>query len=271
MTLVLSQQVKTQIPIEVAGITPDKVVGMPIAEIEKLPIWLGRQRLVLAELFKVSGANSASNTIVFEGNLDSVHSIGLGMKFGLIRVESDAGRHVGRQMSGGRIVTKGDVSDYLGVEMTGGVIHVLGNAGDLVGGHLPGSKSGMNRGSILVAGNVGKGAGQAMRRGSLAIGGNACELVGWNMLGGTIVVFGECGEYVGAEMKRGTIVLAGGYDHHLLPTFTQGGNFHVPILSILANWLCKNGFELDDQLLNSRFRMFHGDWLQGGRGELFLR
>lgn len=270
MALVLNQQVETTIPIEAEGITPDRLLGKSTGEIEKLLVWHGRQQLHLAELFQVSGSSSDTNTIVFEGNLKPVHSIGARMTSGTIRVESGAGNRLGSQMSGGEIICKSNVSDFLGVEMTGGMIHVAGNAGDMVGGHLPGTKIGMNRGSILVRGNVGKGAGHSMRRGTIVIGGDAGELVGWNMLAGTIVVFGECGPNVGAEMTRGSIVLAGGYDRHLLPTFASGGIFPVPVLSMMAKWLRDHEFDFKDDMLTSTFKMFHGDGLKGGRGEVFV-
>jgi formylmethanofuran dehydrogenase subunit C len=269
MALVLNQQVETTIPIEAEGITPDQLLGKSTSLIEKLPLWHGRHRLELAQLFRVSGSWDGPPTIVFEGNLNSVNGIGAGMKSGTIRIESNTGSRVGSQMSGGEIIAR-DVSDFLGVEMTGGIIHVTGNAGDCVGGQLPGSKFGMNRGSILVRGNVGKGAGQGMRRGTIVIGGDAGELLGWNMLAGTIVVFGHCGPYVGAEMTRGSIILAGGYPRPLLPTFAIGGRFPVPVLSMLAKWLRDHKFPLDDQSLTKPFQIFHGDGLKGGRGELFV-
>lgn len=270
MSLVLSQQVETKIPIEVIGITPDRLNGKPIVEVEKLPVWHGRQKLDVAELFKVSAIDDDANSIVFEGNLASVHSIGDGMKSGTICIESDAGCRVGSQMSGGEIIANGSVSDFPGVEMTGGMIRVAGDAGNSVGGSRPGSKIGMNRGTILVSGNVGKGAGQGLRRGTLVIGGDADELLGWNMLAGTIVVFGQCGPHVGAEMTRGSIVLAGGNIHPLLPTFSSGGKFPVPVLPMIAKWLRDQEFVFENKALDSPFEMFHGDWLKGGRGEVFV-
>ena len=154
--------------------------------------------------------------------------------------------------------------------MTGGSISVAGDAGDCVGGHYPGSKFGMNRGSILISGNVGKGLGQAMRRGTIAVGGNAGELAGWNMLAGTITVLGQCGAHVGAGMKRGTIAVAGGSTSPLLPTFSAGGCYRVPVLTMLANWLKQQRLPNDVSVLNSVFQEFNGDQLNGGRGEVLL-
>jgi hypothetical protein len=72
-------------------------------------------------------------------------------------------------------------------------------------------------------------------------------------------------------MKRGTIVLVGGYEHPLLPGFTRGGTFPVTVLSIMSKWLRDQGFAFEDQSLKSPFEMYHGDWLKGGRGEVFIR
>jgi formylmethanofuran dehydrogenase subunit C len=271
MALVLTQQAETAIPIEVPGITPDQLKESSTTQIAKLPIWHGRNKLDLAELFQISGSMDDSLTMVWEGNLRPVHRIGLGMSDGKMIVEADAGRHVGSQMSGGEITIKGNASDYLGVEMTGGRIRVSGNAGDLVGGHYPGSKIGMNRGTILIAGDVGKGAGQSMRRGTIAIGGTAGELAGWNIRAGTILVFGKCGAHVGTGMIRGTIVLAGGQEQPLLPTFRTGGCYPVPILKLLQTWLTEQKFHGDLSVLQSAYRQFDGDLLAGGRGEVFVR
>jgi len=270
MALVLCQQVETNIPIEVNGITPDRLSGKSNAEIAQLTIQHGRNEIKLGEVFKVTGLMDESMALVFDGHLLGVHGIGAGQSRGTIQIETDAGRHVGCQMSGGNLCAKGNVSDYLGVEMTGGSISVTGHAGDCVGGHLPGSKFGMNRGSILIGGNVGKGLGQAMRRGTIAVGGTAGELAGWNMLAGTIIVFGTCDANVGAGMKRGTIVLAGGVASQLLPTFAKGGSYPVPVLKMLARWLEQKNFPGDVDRLRSTFEVFDGDMLNGGRGELFV-
>ncbi|MDG1873219.1 MAG: formylmethanofuran dehydrogenase subunit C [Mariniblastus sp.] len=270
MALVLCQQVETQIPIEVEGITPERLLGKSNLEIGQTKILYGRDEVELGELFSIAGALNASRHLVFDGNLGCVQGIGAGQSSGTIEIETDSGRHVGSQMSGGQISSKASVSDFLGIEMTGGVIKVKGNAGDGVGGHFPGSKFGMNRGSILIGGNVGNGLGQAMRRGTIAVGGTAGELTGWNMLAGTIMVFGASGIDAGAGMKRGTIVLAGGLKSQLSPTFVRGGFYPVPILNMLAGWLEQNNFFADVSSLRSSFQAFNGDLLNGGRGEIFV-
>lgn len=271
MALVLTQQAETTLPIEVHGVTPERLAGLTNKQISELPVWHGRQQIPLGEIFQVAGAIDDSLTLVWRGNLTPVHGIGAGMNRGTIRIESDTGRHVGSQMSGGRIFAKGDVSDFLGAEMTGGQIRVTGNAGDLVGGNFPGSKQGMNRGTILIDGDAGKGVGQAMRRGTIAIGGSAGELVGWDMRAGTIMVFGSCGANLGAGMVRGTIVIGEPGTNSLLPTFRLGGRYRVPILVMISNWLSQQAFEFDSTILESALQQYDGDQLCGGRGEVFVR
>ena len=269
MALVLNQQVETTIPIKVKGITPDRLAGKSTNEIAKTSIWHGRQEVELGSLFSISGSLD-DHTIVWEGHLKSVHQIGAAMQAGVMRIATEAGRHVGSQMSGGEIIAQSDVSDFLGAEMTGGLIRAQGNAGDSVGGNYPGSKSGMNRGTILIGGNVGKGVGQSMRRGTIVVKGNTAMLPGWNMRAGTLLVLGECGSDVGAGMTRGTIAIAGQLHSNLLPTFIKGGTQRVPVLQMLGNWLVNQKFDFDAAVLKANFQTFHGDQLMGGRGEVFI-
>jgi len=270
MPLVLCQQVETTVPIEVGGITPVLLAGQSGKQISSLSIKHGRTDVELGELFKISGSIDDSQTIVFDGFLQAVHSIGAAMKGGRIEIKTNAGRRVGVEMTGGEIVANANVSDYPGFEMTGGTIRVAGDAGDSVGGHFPGSKFGMNRGSIFINGSVGKGLGQAMRRGTIVVGGDADELAGWNMYGGTIIVFGNCERHVGAGMKRGTIVTTG-KQPELLPTFAKGSLATVPVLGMMAKWLEEQSFPCKSiEKLRSTFQAFDGDLLEGGRGELFV-
>ena len=269
MTLTFEQQDNCSIPISVRGITPDKLAGKTLAEIERMPIVFGRESVAFAQRFKVRGENVANH--VWQGNLDNVDEIGAGMTSGVVNIHANAGRHVGLQMSGGTIQVQGDVGDYVGTEMSGGTIRVLGNAGDAVGAGLPGSVFGMNRGTILIDGNAGRGVGQQMRRGLIAIGGTTQELTGWHMLAGTIITFGKCGPRAGAEMKRGTIVATVADDQLPGPTFRSGPVERPPVLRLIANWLTQQQFKFDrNQLIDRDFQTFAGDVLHGARGELFV-
>lgn len=270
MALILRQQVETRIPIELQGITPDRLAGLTDAEIAQLQVWHGRNEHSLDQLFQIQGSLENDQTLVLAGDLTAAHWIGAGMQSGKIRVESSCGRHVGSQMRGGEIVIHGNASDFLGVEMTGGSIRVSGNVSDHAGGIYPGSKSGMNRGAIFIEGNAGKGVGQSLRRGTIVVGGNAGELTGWNMKAGTIMVLGECDRHVGAGMTRGTIIIGNGSEENLGPLFARGGVYRVPIIPILANWLKQNSFDFPPELLSSRFHVYSGDQIKGGKGEIFI-
>ena len=272
MALTLYQQAENNISIEANGIIPELLWGKTADQIRSLPVPCGNELVALGELFCVSGTLGKADPVVFDGPLHNVNGIGTGMTSGVIRICGDAGNRIGVQMSGGEIRSTGDVGDHLGAEMTGGVIAVEGDAGDSVGAVLPGSKVGMNRGTILVRGSVGKGAGELMRRGMLIVGGNAGDLLGWSMRAGTIVVFGKTGEHVGAEMIRGTIILGGGLHCSLPASFQQGGTFGMPAVSLITNWLKQTHpeFDVDVSKLETMFELFHGDFLQGGRGEVLI-
>ena len=272
MALTLNQQVENKFPIEANGILPELLLGKTTDQIKSLLVPCGNKMVELGELFSVSGSVDQTKTVIFEGSLSNVNGIGMGMALGVIQIFGDAGNRIGVTMSGGEIRSTADVGNHLGSEMTGGVIVVEGDAGDSVGSVLPGSKIGVNRGTILVRGSVGKGAGESMRRGLLVVGGDAGDLLGWSMRAGSLVVFGTAGADVGAEMKRGTIVLGGGFSHSLSSSFRPGGNFRMPAISLIANWLKRShpDFDLDVSRLDTNFNLFHGDFLHGGRGEILI-
>ncbi len=271
MPLVLECRSETSLPIEVEGILPGSLSNLSSKAVSSSPILHGRNKLELGELFHVTGTIDETETIIWNGNLEPVHGIGLGMTGGTMVIETAAGRHVGGKMSGGRIEAKSNVSDFVGAEMTGGTIRVRGNSGDLTGGNYPGSKLGMNRGAIIVDGNAGRGTGQSMRRGTIAIGGDTGRLCGWNMLAGSIVVCGICQPEIGIGMTRGTLVLLDPNSQiEFQPTFSVGGIYQNTIVKMLAYWLRHVDFGAAERLMEARFQIYHGDLLRGGRGEVLI-
>ena len=221
MPLTLVYTDTTSVPVEVEGITPDRLRGKSPAEIERLEIYHGNRKVSLAELFTVSG-EPGDGRIDFEGELGGVHFIGCGLTGGEIHVHGNAGRHLGGQMSGGTIRVEGNAGDWVGAEMSGGLIDVSGHAGHLVGAAYRGSKRGMTDGTILIGGDAGDENGVAMRRGMVAVRGSCGDAAGFNMIAGSILVFGRCGVPVGAGMRRGTIGILGPRPPRLLPTFRRG-------------------------------------------------
>ena len=107
MPLTLQYRSGTSLPVEVEGITPDRLRGRSLAEIERLEIHHGNRKVPLAELFTVTG-DPADSRIVYEGDLGGVHYIGHGMTGGEIRVMGNAGRHLGAEMTGGTIFVEGE-------------------------------------------------------------------------------------------------------------------------------------------------------------------
>ena len=78
--------------IDVSAISPDRLAGIPVDSISRLPMYVGKQKVELGELFSVNGSDSEN--IVFAGgaNLDRV---GQGMSHGSVRVDGDAGAYAG--------------------------------------------------------------------------------------------------------------------------------------------------------------------------------
>ena len=268
MTLQLRLTQASTVPIEVEGITPDICRDKSLGEIQNLTVFLGNRELPFAELFDVTG-DPSDERMNWQGDLSGVHWIGAKMKSGRVVVEGNAGRHVGSEMSGGELHVRGDASDWVGGEMHDGLIHVHGKAGHLVGAAYRGSPRGMTGGTILVAGDVGNEIGHSMRRGMIAVGGSCNDLAGFNMLAGTILVFGGCGIRHGAGMRRGTIGLLGEERPELLPTFRGGSRCRPLTIRLLWQELARLYFAVPDRLHSCDFELYHGDLIEGGRGELF--
>jgi formylmethanofuran dehydrogenase subunit C len=268
--LKLNYKATTTIPVEVEGLVPNWTREKSLAEIEQFQIFHGNQKLPLAEFFDVLG-DPADSRIEFSGSLAGVHWIGAHMTDGEIRVSSPAGRHVGSEMTGGNIQVHGDAGDWVGGEMHGGLIHVRGNAGHLIGSAYRGSKRGMTGGTILIDGNVGNEVGHTMRRGLLAVGGNCGDFAGINMISGTVMVLGECGIRAGAGMRRGTVALFGPQPPAVLATFRKSCLYHPRYLQLMFRYLRQHEFAVPAELWHAQYRLYHGDNVGLGRGELLVR
>jgi formylmethanofuran dehydrogenase subunit C len=270
MTLQLSYQASTDVPVEVEGITPDVVRDRSLAEIERLQVFHGNVKTSLAEFFQVAG-DPTDGCMQWMGDLSGVHWVGAKMTSGEVRIEGNVGRHLGSEMTGGTIAVTGDAGDWLGGEMRGGMIHVRGRAGHQVGAAYRGSPRGMTGGTILVDGDAGNEIGHTMRRGLIAIGGNIGDLAGWNMLAGTVLVFGGSGIRHGAGMRRGTLGFLGQDAPPLLPTFRYACRLQPEIVPLLLRQLARLGFAVPEDLFATELALYNGDLLEGGRGEVWLR
>lgn len=256
------------IPIEADSINPDLFLERSREEVEKLPVYYGRRKLALGDLFEVEGGNSAS--VVVEGELEQVKKIGWKMRQGRILVRGNPGMHLGAYMSGGEIVVEGNAGDWLGAHMRGGTIRVKGNAGHQVGAGYRGERQGVKGGTIVVEGNAGNEVGLLMRRGLIAVGGDVGDFTGGAMIAGSIVTFGKVGIRTGAGMKRGSIVLLGDPEPELLPTFYYDCRYRPVFLGFYLRHLRSLGLPVQDEHITGYYLRHNGDITSLGKGEILI-
>jgi len=259
----------TTLPIEADAISPDRFVGLDIEEIERLPLWHGRRKVPLVELFSIELGDP--NDIHVEGDLEHVKRIGQDMSHGRIVVHGDAGMHLGAGMSGGEIIVQGNVDARAGAHMVEGLIWIHGDAGPMLGGAYAGEKLGMKGGVIIVDGNAGPRAAERMRRGIIVVQGNLGDFGGVRMIAGSLFVFGTMGARPGAGMKRGTLAAFGGLRRGLLPTFSYSCTCESPpFLRYYLRRLRAWGLPVPEDLMNRRYRRFTGDLTTIGKGEVLV-
>ena len=266
MPLTLSLREQPAVPLEVEGLSPDRLAGLRRAEGEALPVWHGNRRERLADFFAVSG--DGDEEVRVEGDLRRVKFIGAGMSAGRLTVAGDAGMHTGAEMRGGELVVEGDVGDFAGTAMRGGRLVVRGSAGQQLGAAPPGERAGMRGGEILVHGDAGPQAGAGLRRGLIAIGGRAGEAAGLRMLAGTIVALGGVGRRAGAGMRRGSIVTMAPVTP--LATFVYACTYRPPFLRLYLRRLRALGLDVPDEQLDGRYARWCGDALELRRGEILI-
>jgi formylmethanofuran dehydrogenase subunit C len=270
MPLRIANTPTDRIGVDWQGITPESLRGKSLTAVQRTLIRRGTREVEFGKLFRITG-DAADTRWELDGDFSTVHHIGAGMTAGEIIIEGSVGRHAGAGMRGGRLELRGDAGDHLGAEMRGGVIRVRGNAANHVGAAYPGSRRGMSGGTILIDGDAGSELGLRMRRGLIAVGGSAGPHLGLRMLAGSIFVFGACAEHPGAAMRRGTIGLFGSVRATLLPTFRAGYRGPLPVLHLLEKHLHDEGFAVPRlRNLAGTIELFHGDLLEGGRGEILL-
>ncbi len=254
----------TTIPLEVENIRPDTMLDKSLDEIQKEKIFHGKEEIEFGEFFRISGKSDGTHQ--WNGDFSGVHWIGAGLTDGEILIDGNAGRHLGSEMSGGEIKVSGNVSDWVGAEMVNGRIMVEGDAGHLIGAAYRGSPKGMTGGSILIRGKTGNEVGHTMRRGLIAVG-SVGDLAGFNMLAGSILVFGEAGIRHGAGMHRGTIAFLGDHAPDLLPTFKYACRQNFNIINIANQFFKRSEY---GKTFPELVDLYHGDFLEGGRGEIMV-
>ena len=267
--------------IDLSGITPDRLAGLGIAAIERMPVEIDGRRQPLASAFVVSGDLDDDSGIECRGDFSRVHGIGAGMRAGRIEVIGAVGHRAGARMAGGELVIAGNAGNWLAAAMSGGVVRIAGDAGDDAAAAFPGEANGVTGGLIVITGSAGRLAAARMRRGIVAIGGDCGRGAGFELRAGTVVVAGMLGRHAGLGMRRGSIIAAGPSTAPG-PTFQAGATWSPPFLTLLERRLLAAGFSPASHrpasspppALNwSRvaWTQWHGETVSGGRGEFWVR
>jgi len=251
--------------LDLSPLTPDRLNGLTIAEIERLSVGTSRRGLAVGDQFAVTGSDASD--IRFEGVDERADWIGANMTGGRVTVDGGAGVYLGLGMAGGQVDLRGDAGPYAGSGMSGGTVAVSGSVGDFAGGPRAGEMRGMAGGVLHVRGNAGARCGDRMRRGLLIVEGQVGDRAASRMIAGTLAIGGTAGPELGLGMKRGTVVLATAVPD-LLPTFVDCGPHTLAVLSILNGTLARAGSAI--QLPGGRGRRFMGDMAALGLGEVFF-
>lgn len=264
--VILTLKEQPAVPLEAEVLSPDVLSGLPDDQLRALPVFLGKRRLRLDELFAVDGVGG--DDVEVRGDARRVKWIGKGMTRGRITVAGNVGMHLGAYMKGGAIEVKGNAGDWVGGEMTGGLIHIRGNAGGQVGAAYRGSLAGMSGGTILIEGTAGLEVGMRMKRGTIAIRGPVRDFAGLWMKGGTLFLLGGAEIRTGAWMVRGTIVSL--VPLRLLPTFSYACSYNPTFLRLYARHLQPLGFTIPVNAQDGEYRRYTGDTSVPGKGELLV-
>ena len=242
----LAPRVPLSEPIEVDGLTADRVASLSEKQIAELPAWHGRRAVQLGDFFSVRGGNAA-----------------------VVRIEGDVSllRGLAVAMTGGEIVVEGQVGDDVACGMSGGVLRIGGNAGDRLGAAAPGASIGMTGGEIIVGGSTGSEAGARMRRGLIVVGGSAGAHAGRAMIAGSLVVLGTTGARPGRFNKRGTIVAAGPIDVPI--SYRYACTYRPPHVRLTMTYLRRrHHVAIDERVAGGCYRRYCGDAGEPGKGEI---
>lgn len=266
MTVSLRLHTVPEVPMEADQISPQHLVGLSQAEIEKVPMMHGNRPVKIADFFHVQGTGAAS--IRVEGSLERIKHIGAQMNGGEIIIDGNAGAHLGAGMRGGQITVLGNAEDWVAPELSGGRVVIHGNAGHMVGSAYRGSPRGMIGGEIVVHGSVRNELGHGMRNGLIAVGGDCGDFPAVNMLAGTIVIFGQAGIRAGAGMKRGTLVCMN--EVKMLPTFSFACTYRPGYLGLYLRHLQSGGLDIPQEFIAGSYDRWCGDSVELSRGEILV-
>ena len=269
MAITLTLRAEIPLRLSFAGITPESLAGQTADALAEILLRMGNQTLHLGELFRIGGEVD-DETVILEGDLSRVDGIGEGMASGKLISRGPAGRFVGRNMTGGNITIQGSTGSGAGLSMKGGTLRIEGDTADDLGGIEPGRKVGMQGGTILVHGKAGHHVGREMRRGTIAVRGSCGDGVMLDAIAGTVIIFGNCGNRPGAGMRRGSLFLLGPDEPSILPTFKRGRDIQPLFGRLLLREFVHQGFPVDDSFMHQIYRVYHGDLLSLGLGEVLV-
>lgn len=251
--------------LDFSPLIPERLAGLEIAEILRLPLHTARTPVLLGDLFTVDLGDP--DEVVIAGGSAWFDAVGAGMTRGTLTVEGEVGARAGRGMQGGRLRVRGDAGVFAASGMRGGEIEIGGSVGAFLAAPGPGERLGMSGGLVVVRGNAGPRAGDRLRRGMVVIEGDAADEAASRMLAGTLIICGQAGARAGYLMRRGTLVAAQAAP---LPTFVPTGSADQVFRTLLARAVAAVSPSAAE-LLGENLTRFGGDVATLGKGEMFIR
>lgn len=252
--------------VDLRGVTPAALAALSAAEVERLPLGVGRTQQPLAEYFQITPRGDGA--LVFAADLSRFDRVGGQMDGGILIVEGGVGDYVGAAMRAGELLVHGDAGALAACEMAGGQLEIGGHVGDFAASTLPGSMGGMRGGRLLVRGNAGARFGDRMRRGTALVFGDVGDFAASRMVAGTIAIGGRAGAHPGYAMRRGTVVFAGSAPEPS-PTFVPAIADSPVFWQLLARDLAGQGGPFA-RLAQQRAERWMGDLAADGRGEWMI-
>jgi len=255
--------------VDLRGVTPAALAGLPAAEAERLPVRHGNAAVALAEFFTLA-PHGDDGMLDVEGDLSRFDYLGHELAGGRIRVDGSVGHHAGEGMSAGELHIEGDAGLLAACEMAGGSFTVRGDVGDFAASALPGSMDGMRGGTFVIKGKAGARFADRMRRGSAIVHGDAGDFLASRMVAGTVAVGGHAGAHAGFGMRRGSIVLAAGRSAVQVPATFVPAHASAPVIwQLLARDLARHGGPFA-ALAGRRIERHLGDLAADGKGEIIV-
>lgn len=254
--------------IDLRRLTPVALSGLSASEVAALPLWHGRERIAVGDLFDIAAHTVDGDiaSLVFEGDLTRFDRIGWNMESGELRVEGSVGDYAGCGMAGGTLAVNGRAGDFTGAVMRGGTLSIASHTGDFAAASLPGDMEGMRGGTFTVGGNAGERLGDRMRRGTVLVSGNAGMFAASRMVAGTIGIGGAIGMHLAFGMRRGTVVLATATPA-LSPTFVDTDHNFAVFWALLARSLARTSSAFEGLAARAPQRTV-GDLAVEGKGEI---